>query len=86
MHYEAHNPMDLEQCNLDKEVYWILFLCDIGANMVNFERIICQSLVCMVEDTCTQECGDEKDSEKGKYVSTLELEECNALSVDKIEV
>ena len=38
-----------------------------------------------VENKCIQECGVEKDKEKGRDLSTLEFEECNALSVDKIE-
>ena len=43
MNHEAKNILDLEeQCNLDKEVYWIMFLGDIGAvSMGDFERIIC---------------------------------------------
>ena len=39
-----------------------------------------------VEDNCIQECGAEKDNEVGNYLSTLELEECNALNVDKVDV
>ena len=39
-----------------------------------------------VEDKCIQECGAEKDNEEWKYLLTLELEECNALGVDKIDV
>ena len=42
MHHEVQNILDLEeQCKLVQEVYWILFLCDIGASMGDFERIIC---------------------------------------------
>ena len=39
----------------------------------------------MVEDKCIQECGFEEDNEEGKYLSTLELEECNSLNVDKAD-
>ena len=38
-----------------------------------------------VEDKCIQECGAEKDNEEGKYLSNLELEEGNALNVDKVD-
>ena len=41
MCHEVQNILDLEErCNLIQEVYWILFLCDIGASMSDFERII----------------------------------------------
>ena len=38
-----------------------------------------------VEDKCIQECGVEKGNKKGRELSTLELEECNAMRVEKIE-
>ena len=42
MHHEVQNILDLEeQCNLVQEVYWILFMSDIGASMGDSERIIC---------------------------------------------
>ena len=53
--------------------------------MGDFERIICQSLSQCVEDNCIKESGVEKDNVKGKYLSTLELEDYNALNTDKIE-
>ena len=42
MHHEAENILDLEeQCNLVQEVYWILLMSNIGANMVDSERKFC---------------------------------------------
>ena len=38
-----------------------------------------------VEDKCIQEYGAEKDNEEEKYLSTLELEECYAFNVDKVD-
>ena len=42
MHPDAQNILDLEeQCNLVQDVYWILFMSDIGVSMGDSERIIC---------------------------------------------
>ena len=74
MHHEAQNILDLEeQCNLVQEVYWILFMSDLGASMVTLKGLSTSPWSLCVEDKCIQECVAEKDNEEGKYLSTLDL-------------